>query len=149
MAFAVRGQLEGADALKKALAGVDERVRKKALKKGVNAASGVVLAKAKGKVRVRTRVLKKSLGRKLKVYRNGTVVGIIGPRTGRKVQVGTVRTGPNAGQPIYEDPSNIAHLVELGTHRSRAYPFMRPALEESRGEASSAVAEAVAAELHK
>jgi HK97 gp10 family phage protein len=146
VAFAIRGKVDGLEDLKRALAGVDGRVRKKALRKGVNAAAGVILKRARQKVPVRLGLLKKSLGRKVKVYRKeGAVVGIVGPRTGFRRQVGTTKDG----RPVFENPTQIAHLVEKGTRRSRAKPFMRPALEESRGDVSSAVAEAVQAELGK
>lgn len=149
MASVAKGNVEGLDQVKGALKGVDQRVRKKALRKGVSAATGVILRRAKDKVRVRSKTLKKSLGRKVKVFRGGAVVGIVGPRTGFKTQVGVVKSGPKAGQPIYENPTQIAHLVEKGTHRSRAFPFMAPALEESKADAAAATADAVRDELHR
>lgn len=150
MAFAVVGKVAGLDELKRALAGVDKRVRKTALRKGVTAGTKVVLDKAKAKVQRRSGLLAKSLGRKTKVFRNdGAVVGIVGPRVGFKKQTGVVKTGKKAGQPIMENPTQIAHLIEKGTRRSRAFPFMRPALDESKGEVARAVTEAVQAELHK
>jgi HK97 gp10 family phage protein len=103
------------------------------------------------------KLLKKSLAVKIKTYGSGAVVGVIGPRKGMKTRVGVRVRGGKArevktydpksrtysgkkikqtkvGDPIYEDPVNITHLVEFGTKTAKAQPFLRPALEESRGE---------------
>ncbi len=86
--------------------------------------------------RRRTGTLKKSLGIKMTTTRRGTVLGVIGPRRGFKTQVGT--TGK--GKPIYEDPANIAHLVEFGhggPHPAPPHPFMRPAWQNSASQVAA------------
>jgi HK97 gp10 family phage protein len=105
---------------------VKQGTRGKVLRKNVGKCSRIVLKASKAKCPVRTDnsgfrkenktrgLLKKSLGVKVATY-SKAVVGIIGPRKGFKAQTGTIKSGPNKGKPIFEDPSNIAHLVEFGT----------------------------------
>jgi HK97 gp10 family phage protein len=105
-----------------------DKVKRKAMRQATRAACKVVLASARQKVRVRTKLLRKSLGVKIKSYRNdGNIVGMVGPRVGFKTATGV---GKN-GKVIYENPTQIAHLVEKGTNRAKAYPFLRPALDEN------------------
>lgn len=96
------------------------------------------------------KLLKKSIGQKVKTYKSGVVVGIVGPRKGFRAEIGKrVRKGKksNVGDPIYADPVNYAHLVELGTKHSKAQPFLRPALEESKDEIRAIFAEEIRAGL--
>jgi len=80
---------------------------------------------AKKRVPKKTGQLKKSLGVKRKLYRkSGTIVAIVGPRTGHRTTVN--------GKP--HDPAKIAHLVEMGhsgPHPAGAKPFLRPAMDET------------------
>ncbi len=116
MSFAIEGKWEGLADVFKRLEGLSRKVTGKILRPAVKHAAKIVLKAVKAKVPTRTRNLKKSLAVKVKTYRRtGTVVAIIGPRKGRKTQIGTYSRGPNKGKPIYEDPANIAHLVEFGT----------------------------------
>lgn len=117
------------DGLKPLLVTLD-RVKKgaknKVLRRAVRKSSSIVLKAAKVKCPQRIDasgyrkenksrgLLRKSLGIKIATYPKA-VVGIIGPRRGFKTQIGVIRSGPNAGKPIFEDPANIAHLVEFGT----------------------------------
>lgn len=84
-----------------------------------------VVRAAKKRVPKNTGQLKKSLGMKRKLYRrSGTIVAIVGPRTGFRAVVN--------GKP--HDPAKIAHLVELGhagPHAASAKPFLRPAMDET------------------
>lgn len=65
----------------------------------------------------------------------------VGPRTGFKKSLGTriakvTKGNRKAGKPYeaFQDPVRYAHLVELGTSRSAAKPFIRPALDSQQGE---------------
>lgn len=127
MSFTMQAKIEGLSGLLKALAGVDAKLRRKATRKAVGEAGKIILRAAKGKVRKKSGLLKKSLGRKVKVYRGtGTAVAIVGPRTGFRE---TVQRG---NRQMLSDPVKYAHLVELGTVRSQAFPFLSSALEENR-----------------
>lgn len=85
---------------------------------------------AKTRVPKRTGQLKKSLGQKGKTYKD-TVVVIVGPRTGYAI---TDETGKR------HDPAKIAHLVERGTAKAPAHPFLRPAYDETEAETKALIA---------
>lgn len=79
---------------------------KKAIKKGIDAATKFVAADAKARVPRRTGLLKKSIGRRVQSYRGGTVVsGLVGPRRG-------FATVLPSGKKV--NPAKYAHLVEFG-----------------------------------
>ena len=112
------------------------RVFSRVVRRASSRAMTPVLKRAKQRVPVRHKLLKKSLGRKVKAYsRDGVVAVIIGPRKGFKDQ----KTGAN--------PANYAHLVEGGTAPhviqtksgavikhpgARPQPFLRNSLEERK-----------------
>jgi hypothetical protein len=119
--FTIKGKVDGLGAVKLQLRKLQHgarRVEEKMVRRGC----GIVLKDAKARCPVSTDphlkdargLLKKSLG--IKIARLAkAIVGIIGARRGFKKQVGTVTRGPRKGQPIYQDPANIHHLVEFGT----------------------------------
>lgn len=119
----------------------------------------------------RNGLLKKSMGYVVRVYGN-KVVGVIGPRNGFKTQIGvrtrggaqrtveivrrkytkTVTVQTKKGDPIFEDPAKIGHLVEFGhggPHPAPAYPFMRPAWDENAARIEQLFAEEVSVGLRK
>lgn len=55
----------------------------------------------------------------------------VGPRGGFGITLGTKTKGKKKGQPIRRDPRYYAHLIEYGTSRTAARPFIRPALASS------------------
>lgn len=121
----IRARLSGVPRLVRKLAEVDEKVARKALKKGIDEATKPILKDARARVRTATKLLKKALGRRSRVYRKGVVVvGLVGVRKafkgpkGKRVRLDKfrVRVGTKAdGTPEYMDPTNYAHLVEFGT----------------------------------
>jgi len=151
MPFAVSGKIEGLGELVKRLAGVSAAVRKKLLKQAINAATRAVLREAKALAPIgETKLLRRSLGRKTKVYRHsGTVVGIVGPRVGYKTAIRTVTRGPNRGKEVYANPTQYAHLVELGTTHSRAKPFLAPAFAQAQAPALAVMTEIISAGIEK
>ncbi len=147
--------IEGLPAVLKRLKGIEEKVKKKATKAAVHQGGKVVLAEAKSRVRRVSGLLYKAMGQKVKTFRgNGVSVSIIGPRAGFKVIrdkqtgkiVGRVQTkfsrlvGTKNGKPVYENPTQYSHLVEKGTRRSRAFPFLAVALESKKDAATQAMA---------
>lgn len=158
-------RLEGSGAVKAALADAAARVQKKATRAAVSAATKPVLSAARSIVRVgaaddpNAGLLKKSLGRKVKVFRgSGVAVGIVGPRRGfkmekrpdgSKVRVQT-KFSRYLGQKVkkgklvdvYKNPTQYGHLVNKGTKRSRAFPFMEPALAAARPQVMRLMADA-------
>ena len=103
--------------------------RNKHVRRGVNEGTKLLLKAAKAKCPQETGLLKKSLGRKVKVYR-AAIVGLVGPRRGYKREV---RVGRRTE---VRDPAKYAHLAEKNR------PFLRPALSEA-----PAVVKAVAAAM--
>lgn len=141
--MAITGKVEGLAEVLSALDGVDKKIRKKGVRKAVGQAGKIVLRAAKARVRKATGLLKRSLGRKTKVYRNsGVAVAIVGPRVGFKQQV------QRGGKSVLSDPVKYAHLVEEGTSRAEALPFLRPALMQNAGQIQQAMADAIAEVLN-
>ena len=80
--------------------------------------------------------LRKSIGIKEKTYPNGVVWAAVGARKGFLLLV--PRPGSKThgiDQVMRIDPVKYQHLVEFGTRRSEARPFLRPAFDEHKGEA--------------
>ncbi len=162
MAFAIKAKIDGLAPLLRRLENVKRGTRNKILRPAVTKAARIVNNAAKtavkpgktGRQKTRNGILKKSLGVKIASYET-TVIGVIGPRKGFKTQVGVRTRGgtkSNVGDPIYEDPANIAHLVEYGhggPHPAPPHPFMRPAWENSRSEIKATMASDIQAGLEK
>ena len=124
-------QLLGDKELTKTLKTLGERVQRKLLRQAVNAASTPVVKAARSKAPKQSGLLKKSLGKKIKTYpAKMTVVGIIGPRT--------EISGEYDGKKRV--PWRYAHLVEGGHIDEQGNviglkPFLRPAYDETQGQA--------------
>lgn len=139
MPFSVRCEVEGLQDAANRLRALPKNLAKKTFRKAVGEATKTILWKARKDVPVRYQILKKSLGRKVKVYPSGVMVGIVGARVGFRQAVGTkkrdsrpgTRYPAKAGSPIYANPVKYLHLVELGTQRSKAYGFLKKALAKA------------------
>jgi HK97 gp10 family phage protein len=115
------GKLHGLEQTIKNLNSLGSTKARAVSRRALTSASSEPLKVAKQLVTKDTGQLKKSLGKKTKTYRNsGTTVVIIGPRVGFM----DASTGRN--------PVKYGHLVELGTKRARAKPFLRPALAQTK-----------------
>lgn len=148
-------QLTGLKPTLDRLKGVDEKTRKKTLRKAIGAGTRIMTKAIKRNLPAG--LLRKSIGSKIKVYRNsGVVVGIAGPRTGFKQMV-TMKDG----SAVLQDPSAISHLVEGGRRsvtvknkralasKGKVYGkrvaavapthFTKRALESAGGDASAAI----------
>jgi hypothetical protein len=128
MPFKVGITLEGDKALRDAFSTLKRSLQKKHLRKAMNAAGKQLLWAVRGRTPKRTGLLYKSLGRKVKTYKSGIVVAIVGARVGFRKPVGVrqkpgvVRGVPRkAGEPIFADPTKYLHLVE-GGHSGGAQP---------------------------
>lgn len=146
MVLKIQAKVDGMQELTKQLFLLEKAPRRKVLRRSLDRAANIPLKAAKSLVIVgETGQLKKSLGKKIKVSgTTATGYGVIGPRKGFQVKVGTtaqaktverqifkrtrgaggkfigsehVGTETNvipAGTAIYHDPARIAHLVEFG-----------------------------------
>lgn len=148
MPFAIQGKIDGLSDLLKRLDSLEKKIRKKAVRKAAGEAGKIVLKDAKKGARTDTGLLRKSLGRKVKVYKgSGVAVAIVGPRVGFRQEV------ERGGRTMIANPVKYAHLVELGTaphgYKTRpgqhpgaqAFPFLRPALDSNRDRIVEAMAE--------
>lgn len=129
---------------------LEEGIRKRVVVKATRSGGKVALRIARVLVpvedatdslsRARRGLLRKSMGIRIAVYKqSGVVLAVIGPRRGFKRAIGIRTRGKHKGLPVFADPAKYAHLVEYGTRRSRARPFMRPALAAARGPAIEAM----------
>lgn len=123
--------LLGSRELERVFKTLGDRVQRKVTRQAVNVAATPVVRAARSKAPQQSGLLKKSLGKKIKTYkRAGTVVGLVGPRT--DVQ------GEYQGEKRV--PWRYAHLVEDGHVDAKgnpipAQPFLRPAFDETQGQA--------------
>jgi hypothetical protein len=94
MSFVIKGTIDGVKELLERLDGIDKKVRKKILRAAINQASKLLLAEAKQHTPVASGLLRKSLGRKIKAFRNsGMIVGIVGPREHHRQRIGGCSKG--------------------------------------------------------
>lgn len=163
MSYTVRGQVEGLGEALRALDSLANAARNRIVRQAVTAGARVIARKAKALAPRELGLLKKSIGQKVKVYRNtGTAAAVIGPRHGfRKPAVRKKgKWRPAAVHPGGEaDPAFYAHLVELGTapHRvggrrhpgASAKPFLAPAATGQAGVIRAAMVDAIARGLAK
>jgi HK97 gp10 family phage protein len=76
-----------------------------------------------------TGLLKKSLGLTVKKTRKGQLTARVGARSGFTQTV----TRKGRSKPEKVNPVKYAHLVEYGTSKAPAKPFIRPAVESNSG----------------
>ena len=142
MAYKIKGQIDGLGAVLAKLKQLPKKVAAKAIKAGVSQAGKLLLWAAKSRAPRQTGLLRRSLGRKVKVFRNtGKVVAIVGPRVGFREEV--VRDGKT----MISNPTRYAHLVELGTARTQRKPFLKPAFKQQREAMMKAIADAIEAAI--
>jgi HK97 gp10 family phage protein len=106
------------------------KIEKRVASAAVRAASRPVVNAARAAVPRDTGQLRKSIGVKVKRYKGAVWAGI-GPRSGFKITA-------SDGRP--RNPTQYAHLIERGTRKQRARPFLRPAIDGTRTEQLQAFA---------
>lgn len=131
-----------------------ERLKAYGIRKAIRIAANRASAKVKasvvghaGDIQL-TGATAKSIRIKVKVYPNERFVSVVGTgskfkRKGRK----KITRGPHKGQKRTIQPSKYAHLVEKGTKRSKAKPWLKPAHAESADRYIDDVRREVAAEI--
>jgi HK97 gp10 family phage protein len=154
---AITFELQGLQPLLKRMEELDRKVAKKAVRDAVRAGAKVLLDEAKahvpiyrprsGEDPIQPKVLKKSLGVKVKTYRKGTIVAVMGPRTGFKTSLlnnQRVRQATKfsraigqsrSGKTRYQNPTQYAHLAGPG----RKETFMEEALAAGQHRAQAAI----------
>lgn len=139
MTWSFKSEISGDKKAMRKLRTVNVALQRRILRKAVNKATGPLMKSAKQKCPTQSKLLRKSLGRKVKVMRRtGVVVGIIGPRTGFKQEVTfkDKRTGKKVTE--LRNPTRYAHLVE------NRKPFLRPTFDSGKAQAQTTIT----AEIH-
>lgn len=110
----IRQRLRGTAEAEAVLAGLKQSARNKLLRPGVGKAARLVARAAKAAApKGPTGQLKRAVGSKVATTRKGTVVGLIGARTGYRVVDERGRA---------HDPAKVVHIVERGRKAVRAKP---------------------------
>lgn len=132
----IRGKPTGTDAVAAEFSRLKDSVQRKYIRRAVTQAARKATAAAKSFVPVESGALKRSIGFNVGYEKtSGIFVGRIRPRKGFGQRVTKVRgkrrrigkRGAAAGAKIEKrEPTFYAHLVERGTVRMPARPFMRP-----------------------
>lgn len=140
-------KLIGDKELERTFKQLGDRVQRRVTRGAVNAATTPIVkaAKQKASASKESGLLKKSLGKKVRTYvEKKTVVGIVGPR---KDIVGEYK-----GKKRW--PAKYGHLVERGHIAADGShvpprPFLRPAYDETQGEAVAVMSDKMAAGVIK
>lgn len=126
--------------MERRFAALDEKVRRKALRRGVTKGCRMILDAARRRAPMAKGALRVSLGMKVSAGRRG-VSGRVGPRKGVFAFWARKRAAPlrlvlkGTGIWLRRRPSLYAHQLEEGhggPHPAAPHPFLRPAAEESR-----------------
>lgn len=134
-------EIKGLESIIRRLNSLPENLKKSGEKAALRAGGAPIrkAAKRRAKSSKDTGLLLKSIGLNVKTVKGITSVRV-GPRKGFRqiVQRTDKRTGKK--YEVMSDPSNYGHLVEYGTSHSTAKPFIRPAVDETKGEVLAAMA---------
>lgn len=146
----IKTKVEGLEALYKHMAGWKESHVRKVIRPAITKAGRLIAKTAKRLAPKETGLLRKSIASKVKTYKSGSVVAIIGPRIGFKREVTLKRVFRIINgrtvffakpKPEYlkmmRNPIPYAHLVEYGTSKTAAKPFMRPAWDQNKEQIKS------------
>lgn len=133
----------------------------RAIERGVDEAAGDALRVARSSARKRTKLLERSLGKKVKVYPSGNIVAVVGPRAGFATTLNAIAGGKLIGtqgkkgkavalvayrrsitRAIRIDPRFYAHLA--GPGRRGDQQFMAPAAAALKQAAPAAIAKEIA-----
>jgi len=148
----IEGKLYGEKELLHALKALPVKLQNKALRTGVTKAARLVVKAAKQTVVKDSGLLKRSLGHRVWMSRDGMVIGAtIGPRKGMgglvekkqskkrgkymkavgKKDITSGKAAMRAESMEYRDPTKYAHLVERGTKHTAPRAFLRRAMSAS------------------
>jgi HK97 gp10 family phage protein len=120
-------------AVQKALSKIPSTLQEKVVVGATRAAARVIANEAKDRVPVKTGLLKKSIGiakAKRADTPNGVIRFYVVPKS--KISIGSkVSVGGKSGKLKAKVNAYYAHMVEFGTSKMAAHPFLRPAFENS------------------
>lgn len=133
-------QVKGLKELNKILEQLPIKLQKRAVRKALRAGSRPIIQKARSLAPVDTGALKKSI---IYAQRRDPTRGAIGFLKSSVAGKGKQNTGSEKKRV----PSKYAHLVEFGTSRAPAQPFMRPALDSAGNDAIKKITEVLIKEV--
>ncbi len=122
----VKLDLRGEKALAKALNDLAGSMNRKVIRGATRKAMKSVVKSAKENIRPhdRTGLLRKSIRINQVKFPSGVLITYVGAG---------IKSGSDATEFGRVYPPNYSHLLEFGTHRSRAFPWLRPAFDRNRG----------------
>ena len=136
-------KIEGVKSIQRKLESLPEKLQKSAEQAVLRAGSKAILNAAKSHVQVDTGNLKKSLGVKVSMKRGAKFIGAgrayIGPRTGFAHPSGR-KSGRKGRTEKVINADEYSWYLESGTPHMAARPFIRPAIDSSKGEILNAMA---------
>jgi HK97 gp10 family phage protein len=123
------------------------RTAVRALRRACNLAATPILKTMRKNSPDRTGTFRKSLVKKVRIWRRGVVAAVvIGPDRHVMKVLGMRSRGKSKGDPIRHVPAKIAHLVNRGhggPHPAQAHPFINPAYEQNKERSSQMVFDVV------
>lgn len=148
MTVKVEGLRQIADALNK----LDKKVSTKIARKAARAGALLIRDEAKRRVPVDTGLLKQNIVvKKFRDRGEGNVrygIGLISSKAVYRDNKVNRRKG-RVGQSYYRDKTFYGHMVEFGTIKMKAKPFLRPAFETQKEKAVDVVKQTLLEELDK
>ncbi len=151
----LRIEIKGQDEVLRNLALLGKKMETKIARKAIRAAlKPIQTAMEQNAARHQvTGALAKSIINTVKA-KKGVVDGRVGPdknfavplpgRTKRRKGLAGLLGGR---EQLMRKPQKYAHLIEFGTYRSRAFPFMRPAFDAQQGAAATILADTLWTEI--
>ncbi len=127
MSIDVEYKILGGEALDKALSQLPRTVERRIVQKGLKAAAKVIVKDAKTRVAVDEGLLKKEIRTKAGPKSRGSVVILI----------------------FTSIKAWYAHMIEFGTSKMSAKPFLRPAMDENHSEILKAMGDKIGEEIIK
>lgn len=138
----ITAKLSGLEDVKRRLEAVNAALRKTILRKATTAGGQILSREVKARAPRETGLLRRSISYKIRSYDGGArFLAVVGPRSGIKEAVVTLggtsvlarsKKGKAllaaGGETSFRAPVRYAHLLEFGTSKSAAQPFMRTAI---------------------
>lgn len=143
-------RVEGLQPLQQALTGLDAKVQRRILRKAGRSGAVQFRDEAKRRVPVDTGLLRRNII--IKRYRErqkGRVVfgvGLVSAKAKYSDTKANRRAG-RVGKSYYQHKAYYGHMVEFGTRKMLARPFLRPAFEVAKMRALDAVKNTLKTEL--
>ncbi len=149
-------EIKGLKELSKALKAFPQNVQKNILRSSIRAAASDILKEARKNVPKRRGALRKSLAIVPRRYRTKSLIGFyVGPRTDilkqELISAGIEEkklVSKNTGFQ-YSSVMNYGGLVELGSSKMAASPYLRPALESKADEVINEVRKKMSQRIDK